>query len=361
MAVLQEYKCPCCGGAIAFDSAAQKMKCPYCDTEFEMEPLASYDEELKKETPDDMSWEEQAGSEWGDGETDELCTYVCNSCGGEIVCDENTAATSCPFCSNPVVMMGKLSGSLKPDYVIPFKIDKKAAKEALKKHYCGKRLLPKVFKEQNHIDEIKGIYVPFWIFDADANANVRYKGTRVRMWSTEEFDYTETSFYSIAREGSCSFEKVPVDGSSKIDDDLMESIEPFDFSDAVDFQTAYLAGYFADKYDVDEKASVERANERIKRSSEELLSSTASEYATLTPEYSSVQLKNSKAKYALYPVWLLNTSWNGNNYIFAMNGQTGKFVGDLPLDKQAFKKWLFGIWGVAGVALFALQFLFWLI
>ena len=361
MAVLQEYKCPCCGGAIAFDSAVQKMKCPYCDTEFEMESLASYDADLKKEIPDDMSWEEDAGTEWDEGEADGLCSYVCNSCGGEIVCDENTAATSCPYCSNPVVMMGKLSGSLKPDYVIPFKIDKKAAKEALKKHYLGKRLLPKVFKDQNHIDEIKGIYVPFWIFNADADGNVRYRATRVRMWSTEDFDYTETSFYSVVREGSLSFEHVPVDGSSKIDDALMESIEPFDFSQAVDFQTAYLAGYFADKYDVNAEQSIDRANERIKRSTEEVLASTVESYATMTPEYSSVQLKNGSAKYALYPVWLLNTSWNGNTYTFAMNGQTGKFVGDLPLDKKAYRKWLFGLAGIIGAAVFALQFLLWLI
>ncbi|MBE6563060.1 MAG: hypothetical protein E7660_04925 [Ruminococcaceae bacterium] len=361
MAVLQEYKCPCCGGAIAFDSAVQKMKCPYCDTEFEMESLASYDAELKKEIPDDMSWGDGAGGEWDEGEADGLASYVCKSCGGEIVCDENTAATSCPYCSNPVVMMGKLSGSLKPDYVIPFKIDKKAAKEALGKHYLGKRLLPKVFKDQNHIDEIKGIYVPFWIFDADANGSVRYKATRVRMWSTEDFDYTETSFYSVVREGSLSFEKVPVDGSSKIDDALMESIEPFDFSEAVDFQTAYLAGYFADKYDVDAGESIDRANERIKKSTEEVLASTVEGYSTTTPEYSSVQLKNGNAKYALYPVWLLNTSWNGNTYTFAMNGQTGKFVGDLPLDKKAYRKWLFALTGIIGAALLVIQYLLWLI
>ena len=72
-------------------------------------------------------------------------------------------------------MMGQVSGALKPDYVIPFKIDKKAAKEALQRHYKGKKLLPKIFKKENHIDEIKGVYVPFWLFDADADADIRYK------------------------------------------------------------------------------------------------------------------------------------------------------------------------------------------
>ena len=361
MSVLQQYKCPCCGGAIEFDSGLQKMKCPYCDTEFEMETLVSYDNELKNEASDDMAWETAAGGQWQEGEADGLRVYTCQSCGGEIVGDETTAATSCPFCGNPVVMMGQFSGALKPDYVIPFKLDKKAALEALKQHYGGKRLLPKIFTEENHIDEVKGVYVPVWLFDADADANIRYKATRIRTWSTSEYRYTETSYYAVVRAGTIGFERVPVDGSTKMDDALMESIEPFDFTDAVDFQTAYLAGYLADKYDVDSEQSITRANERIKKSTEQAFASTVKGYSSVMPESSSVHLKNGVAKYALYPVWLLNTSWNGEKYTFAMNGQTGKLVGDLPMDKGAYKKWLFGIAGAVSAAAFALSYLLWLL
>ena len=361
MSVLQQYKCPCCGGAIEFDSGLQKMKCPYCDTEFEMETLVSCDNELKNEASDDMAWETAAGGQWQEGEADGLRVYTCQSCGGEIVGDETTAATSCPFCGNPVVMMGQFSGALKPDYVIPFKLDKKAALEALKQHYGGKRLLPKIFTEENHIDEVKGVYVPVWLFDADADANIRYKATRIRTWSTSEYRYTETSYYAVMRAGTIGFERVPVDGSTKMDDALMESIEPFDFTDAVDFQTAYLAGYLADKYDVDSEQSITRANERIKKSTEQAFASTVKGYSSVMPESSSVHLKNGVAKYALYPVWLLNTSWNGEKYTFAMNGQTGKLVGDLPMDKGAYKKWLFGIAGAVSAAAFALSYLLWLL
>ena len=336
---LQEYKCPCCGGAIAFVSTLQKMKCPYCDSEFEIETLADYDNELKNQQADDMKWETGAGKEWQEGESDGLNSYVCNSCGGEIVGDENTAAAACPFCGNPVVMMGKLSGMLKPDMVIPFRLDKKAAKEALKKHMTGKYFLPKVFREENHIDEIKGIYVPFWLFDAKVNAQIRYHATRIRMWSDSDYDYTETSHYMALRSGKIDFEHVPVDGSSKMEDDLMESIEPYDFSEAVDFRPAYLAGYLADKYDVTAEESIERANERIKRSAEEAFAETVKGYDSVFPENSSIRFHGGRACYALYPVWLLNTSWNGKNYTFAMNGQTGKFVGDLPVDKAAARRW----------------------
>ena len=358
MPTLQEYKCPCCGGAIEFDSSLQKMKCPYCDTEFDMETLASYDAGLKDEQ-DSMEWETSAGGEWQEGEANGLRSYICRSCGGEIVGDANTAATSCPFCGNPVVMMGQFSGALRPDFVIPFKLDKNAAKAGLQKHLTGKRLLPKIFKDQNHIDEIKGVYVPFWLFDTDADARVRYRTTKLRCWSDSEYNYTETSHFLVHRGGSVGFEHVPVDGSSRMADDLMESIEPYDFSDAVDFQTAYLAGYLADKYDVDAEQSIERANERVKKSAEEAFASTVEGYDTVTAESSSVQLHGGKAKYALYPVWILNTTWKGQKYTFAMNGQTGKFVGDLPVDKVAARRWKLILTATFSAAVYAAAWLLW--
>lgn len=99
------------------------------------------------------------------------------------------------------------------------------------------------------------MYVPFWLFDTDADAQVRYRATQSRHWIDDKYGYTDTSHYLLRRGCSIGFEHVPVDGSSKMANDLMESIEPYDFADAVDFSTAYLAGYFADKYDVDAEES----------------------------------------------------------------------------------------------------------
>ena len=355
MAALQEYKCPACGGAIAFDSQLQKMKCPYCGTEYEMETLAAYDEELKNEKEDNIDWGKTGGGEWSEDELADLNVYGCKSCGGEIVVDGTTSATACPFCDNPVVIMGRFSGALRPNYIIPFKLDKKQAKAKFSEHLVGKKLLPKVFKDENHIDEIKGLYVPFWLFDADVDASIRYRATRVNVYSDSRYNYTRTSHYSVSRAGTAGFSNVPVDGSAKMDDDLMESIEPFDFKDAVDFQTAYLAGYLADKYDVAEGESIDRANERIRKSIEdEFAAAVGSQYEAIVPEQSSIQLQNGEAKYALYPVWVLNTTWRGEKYTFAMNGQTGKFVGNLPMDKGAYWKY-FSIYGaVSAVVVFAI-------
>ena len=361
MSVLQQYKCPCCDGAIEFNSTLQKMKCPYCDSEFEMETLQAYEAEQSSSVQENMTWDTAAGTQWQPGETDDLRVYCCNSCGGEIVADETTGASECPFCGNPVVMRGQFAGDLKPDLVIPFKLDKKAAMEALKSHYKGKVLLPKVFKDQNHVEQIKGMYVPVWLFDADADAHVRYKATRVRNWSDSQYHYTETSHYSVTRGGGIGFTNVPVDGSTKMDDALMESIEPYHMDEAVDFQSAYLAGYLADKYDVDSEASVERANERIKQSTEDAFAATVTGYTSVTPVNSQISLSNGQAKYALLPVWILNTEWNGQKFTFAMNGQTGKLVGDLPVDKSAYKTWLFGVAAAVSAAVFGLSYLFWLL
>ncbi len=355
MATLIDFKCPCCGGAINFDSSLQKMKCPYCDTEFDVSSLIAQNEALNETAKDDSyNWEKEAGTPWQGEDANGMKIYVCNSCGAEIIGDENLSSTLCPYCDNPVVMAGNLSGVLKPDYVIPFKLNKKDAIAGLKKHLEGKRLLPKIFKSENHLDEIKGVYVPFWLFDSDVNATVNYKATKVRVWSDKNYDYTETSHYSILRGGNIGFSHIPVDGSSKMPDDLMESLEPFDFSQAVDFNTAYLAGYLADKYDVDAPHSIGRANERIKKSTEERFMSTVEGYTGVEAQDSYISLYNSSSHYALYPVWLLNTTWNGQKFTFAMNGQTGKFVGDLPLDKKAKTRWFASIFAGVTAAAFAI-------
>lgn len=342
MAQLLEYKCPRCGGAISFDTSLQKMKCPFCDTEFDVDAVKMSQENLNE---DEMNWG-SSGEEWTAGY---MRVYACTSCGGEVIADDVTAASECPFCGNPVIMKGNLSGTLKPDIIIPFKLNKNAAIENFKKHLMGKRLLPKIFRTESKIEEIKGIYVPFWTYDTGADIAVSYKATKLRHWSDNDYDYTEKSYYSVYREGMIEFENIPVDASSKISDDLMDSIEPFDFNEAVPFTSAYLSGFFADKYDVTSEACSDRANMRIKRTTENAFRSTVQGYSSVDEGQSYIKLSGGRVRYALLPVWLMNVSWKGEKYTFAMNGQTGKFVGDLPLDKGAYAKW-FALLTAAGTA-----------
>ena len=359
-AAAPKLTCPACKAELNCEGISGEATCPGCDAEFQMEDLRAYAAQMAEKQDDNMNWDTEAGGQWQEGEADGLRIYGCKQCGGEIVADETTGATHCPYCGNPVVLTGHFAGLLKPDLVIPFKVDKKAAIAALQNHYKGKRLLPKVFKDQNHIEEVKGLYVPVWLFDTDADANVEYEATRVHRWSDSDYEYTETRHYAVIRGGGIGFENVPVDGSKKMDDTLMESIEPFDISDAVPFQTSYLPGYMADKYDVDAGESIERANERIKKSTEDAFRSTVMGYTTVTAVDSNIRLQNGKARYALYPVWILSTDWNGQKFTFAINGQTGKIAGDLPMDKGAFWKYLIGVAGAVTALAFAISYAAWL-
>ncbi|MBE6741961.1 MAG: hypothetical protein E7570_06605 [Ruminococcaceae bacterium] len=354
MSELFEYKCPNCGGAIEFDSSLQKMKCPYCDSEFDVEALKNMDACLSEQQPDAFVWENAQGKQWDEGEEARMSIFVCTSCGGEIVCDETTAATSCPYCNNPVVMAGRLSGTLKPDFVIPFKLNKEQAKAALKAYVGKKKFAPKLFGSSNKLEEIKGIYVPFWLFDSDADAAVSYRATRTTTWSDKDYRYTKTDHFDVFRRGNMSFMNIPVDGSSKMADDLMESIEPFNFGEAVDFQTAYLSGYLADKYDVGMEASIGRANQRIKSSCEETLRTTVHGYETVNVNNSSVQISNGSAKYALYPVWLMNTRYKNELLTFALNGQSGKIVGNIPVSVPKLAALFAGITVVATPLIFVI-------
>ena len=368
------YKCPACTGPLHFESKTGKMECDYCGSVFtvqEIEALyAAKDEQAEnafnaaqqsaeEEIVDSLnvSWDpSQAGGVWG-AESEGLRAYSCPSCGAELICDATTAATSCPYCNNPTIVPGQFSGTLMPDLIVPFRLDKEAAKDALREHFKGKKLLPRAFSSENHLDEVKGVYVPFWLFDADADADAAFNATRVRSWSDRNFNYTETRYYRLYRSGNVRFENVPVDGSVKMPDDVMESLEPFDTSKAVPFKKAYLTGFFADRYDVSAEDSLGRANERVKNSTLQAFSRTTAGYASVNSAGTNLRLFNTRTKYALLPVWILNTSWRGKNYQFAMNGQTGKFVGDLPTDNGAYWKYRLLYGGIVAAAAFALQML----
>ena len=337
---LVSYKCPNCGGSVVFDPKKQKFCCEFCMSEFtkeEMEAAALKSTETsgtqEESSAADTAQNNNAGST---NQNEDALVYICPSCGAELICDETTAATSCPYCGNPTVVPGQFSGVLKPDYVIPFKVSKKEAIEKLKMHYKGRPYLPKSFKDDNHIEEIQGVYVPFWMFDGKASGEASYKATTSKVYEKGDEEITETRHYEVSRAGSIGFEKIPVDASSKMPDDHMDSIEPYDYSGLKAFSTAYLPGFLADKYDVSVKDSQKRADTRCASTLEDALRGTVTGYDSCTLEHKQIDLKRGKVHYALLPVWMLHTKWNGQDFLFAMNGQTGKMVGDLPTSKGKF-------------------------
>ena len=356
------YKCPNCGGRVEFDSSSQMMHCPYCSSNYEVASLSGLDDVLQAPASsaagapppspaERLDWQLPSQT-WAEEEQANMQVYTCKSCAGAIISDATLAATSCPYCGNPVVISERFRGYLKPDAIIPFQLDKNFAKAALLKHYEGAPLLPKRFKDENFINEIKGVYVPFWLFDTICDADAAYRCTTVRHYSDSDYDYTETSEYAVERSGSMVFQRMPVDGSKALADELMESIEPFNFSQLVAFQSAYLSGYFANRYDVDAKAAIPRAEQRMGSTAASVLETSVQGYSTVRTERFNAYFRNPRCTYALLPVWLLSTTFDGKTYTFAMNGQTGRLVGDLPIDNRRY----WGYFAKVGLGVMAVIF-----
>ena len=350
-AQVTNYQCPSCTGPLHFVGASGKLECDYCGSTYDVAEIeAFYAEKEEKAAAAQQSAEEKTAAErqaaeeggwempdlsadWG-AEGDGMKAYSCPSCGAELLCDATTAATSCPYCGNPSVIPGQFTGILKPDFVLPFKLSKEDAIKALKKHYLKKPLLPSTFSKANHLEEIKGVYVPFWMYDGEASGSAQFHATQVHTYTSGDYEITETSHYDVRRAGSIAFEKIPVDASSKMPDDYMDSIEPYDYAELRPFSTAYLPGFLADKYDVSVEDSRERADTRCAGSLLSALERTVSGYTTCNETSRDIHLKRGKVHYALLPVWILNTRWEGKDFLFAMNGQTGKLVGNLPVSTK---------------------------
>lgn len=353
------YKCPACTGPLHFVGASGKLECDYCGNAYdvaEMEAMyaseekqaaeahAAAEEADKSSRSDGEAWDASGLEQWGLDEG--MKAYGCPSCGAELICDATTAATQCPYCGNPTVVPGQFSGGLKPDCIIPFKLDEAAAKAALANHYKGKKFLPNGFASGNKLKELKGVYVPFWLFDGEADADAVFDASNSRTFRRGDYEITETQHFLVRRAGTVPFQKIPVDASTKMPDAHMDAIEPFDYSELRDFSSAYLPGFLADKYDVTAEASSARADERAANTAVAAMAADVTRYQTCLMRDHQVNLRRGKVHYGLLPVYLLGTKWEGKEYLFAMNGQTGKLIGDLPVDKGKYWTWFAGLTAV---------------
>jgi len=349
------YKCPACTGPLHFVGESGMLECDYCGSKFtvgEIEKLYAASEEKAAEA---FSEAEKSGEHSSQEEYfgEDMRAYNCPECGAQLICDDTTAASCCPYCGNPTIVPGQLDGALRPDFIIPFRLSKEDAMNALREHYKGKFLLPKAFSSENHIQEIQGVYVPFWLYSGGTDAHASYKTTTTYVYEAGDYTVTETRHFDVFRSGSLEFEKVPVDGSKKMPDDLMDSIEPFDYSELKPFSTAYMPGFLANKYDESFTDCEPRAESRVENTVLDRLESTVNGYQTVICKDSDASFRHGRPQYALLPVWMLSTRRKDKSYLFAMNGQTGKMVGDLPLDKGRF--WgLFGAITAGGTALLSL-------
>lgn len=324
-----DNKCPSCGANIAFDAKRQLWHCEYCDSDFTLE-------ELNKRASNASS-EENNKSE----EVIDVDTYTCKNCGAVLMADENTAALFCVYCGNTAIIKNKLTGIYAPHYIIPFKNTKEEIIENFKNLQKGRILMPKFFNNPKNIEKITGVYIPFWLFDVKINGTVELSGTKVTSWTSGDYHYTKTDFYKLLRSANVDFVRIPADGASRFDDELMQSLEPFDYTTLKKYNHAYLAGFLAEKYDIDQNNMKDNAINRAKNSVMNEIKGTCLAYTAVTEKNNNLEAKEINANYVLLPVWMLNINYKNKTYTFAMNGQSGKLVGDIPVHKgKAFLLWL---------------------
>ena len=314
--------CTYCGGTTKFDPTVGKLKCEFCDAVFSQEEAEAFFKEKEKRES-----EKESGGDWGN-DSESMKALRCSTCGAELIADSNTAATLCPYCGNSTMVEGQFSGSVKPDLIIPFAFTKKQAEEKYHEYYQKRRLIPRAFIEGNTIQEIQGVYVPFWLYDGTVSIDAEYTACDKTETQTE----TIKKLFTVRRRGNIAFKNVPADASKRMPDDIMDSVEPYKFSELKPFSKTYLPGFLAEKFDVEGDDDLERAEKRVKETAKQKTRETV-KHDSIENSRENFTVNYTEKKYALLPIWYLTTKWNGQQYDFAMNGQTGAFTGDLPVDK----------------------------
>ncbi len=312
-----DHECPSCGAQLPFNPKSQKWDCPYCGSSYSLEELTEIEEKIKKASDESVSIDE----------------YTCSNCGAGIIADQNTSATFCVYCGSASIIKSQFKGEFKPDKIIPFKNTKEEVVKKFRGFAKGKIFAPKDFTDMKNLEKVTGVYIPFWTYDADVSARLDGIGKNTKTWRSGDYVYTKTDEYTVMRDGTMKYERVPADGSKKFDDDTMDSVEPFDYSGIKDFNMSYLSGFLSEKYDVSKEEAKKRADSRIINSSKDELLKTA-KYQSVSVSNMNCNIDNKKTEYVLLPVWMLNIKYNDKLHLFAMNGQTGKMVGNVPIDNK---------------------------
>ena len=329
-------KCPNCNANLVFDADSQMMVCEYCMSRFTAEQLKNT---IVPEAPEDSD----AGSRIHRADAkenikkklgDQGVQFICNACGATVVTDANTSATFCAFCGSPAIIGQRLDEEFSPDYILPFKYGKE---EAVKKffNWCkGGRWTPFDFVSDKNIEKLTGLYVPFWLYDVESDVDVQGEAVNEVSHTTGSTTTVTTSYYNFRRRNFLSWRHIPLDGSSRIDDKLMEAIEPFNFKAIKDFDPVYMQGFFAERYDQTGDDLKGRLVGRVKEYITEELSPSFKKYnrGVKVKKDDSV-IYEPKMFYAMMPVWFLHYKYHGKSYDFCMNGQTGEVAGIPPVSR----------------------------
>lgn len=338
------YKCPSCGAPLKFNPDNQQFTCEFCGSEFTEQKIqqlyAEREAKVSQAEKKEKAQEEQKAQQTQQGKTaeeqafeDEAVVYNCPSCGAQVVTTATTSATMCFYCQNPVVLGGRLSGNFKPDRVIPFALTKEKAKEKFMEMCRKKKFLAKGFASEKQFEKLQGVYFPYWYVDEQKQAHMMAKGNKIRTWRSGNKEYTETSIYGLERGGDLIIKNVFERALKSQDRDMLQSVHPYDLTQAKPFAMSYLAGFQAEKRDIERADINEAVQARMQQYSKQLLMDTMKGYSGVRVENYNERIDLESWNYTLLPVWIVTYKYKDKIWPFAINGQTGKTYGELPTSK----------------------------
>lgn len=323
-----DKKCPNCGGTMDFNPANGKLRCPYCESEFEIN--ATDGATVNGMEADFFKAEYRENCDWGTATR----TILCKSCGGETVYDANTLSSVCPYCGSNQVMETQ-SNTMAPVGVCTFKIAKNTAADRFKKWIKKKLFCPSKAKKNCKPGHFNGVYIPVWTFDTDTVTDFSAKYGIDRSYVDSKGNtHTRTDWYSVSGTHREFIDDHTVIATDRYDTSLLKSLLPFDTANNLTYDPQYLAGFAAEKYSVGLNEGWERAKTGI---SEILKSSISSEIKRDKHADKVDRLKmnvfynNIKYKYLLAPVWISSFKYKDKIYNFMVNGETGKISGKTPV------------------------------
>ncbi len=323
------YKCINCGGPLEYNAQKLKFACEYCRSEYTEQQLKDHFGNLDDDLDQQMQSEEQS-------EQDQLygtALYSCNSCGAEVIAEtENTAATFCVYCHSPVVISNRLTGQFRPNKVIPFKISEEDAKNKFREFCKKKKFLPGNFLSDAQLDMMKGVYYPYWLVDSNKDGGIRATAKKVKEWKDGDYEYKETKIYRVVREGRINFTGYP---HTAINDEnhakALKYVNPFDDEEFRPFTMAYLSGFLAEKRDLERTDVQSEVDKELADYAKKIYRETVEGYDSVTIDDFHIRTLDEHWDYGLMPVWLMTFKYNDKDYMYAMNGQTGKNYGELPV------------------------------
>ncbi len=304
-----DHKCNQCGAPLDFNTNTQTWICKYCKKEYNIENL------------------QYNINKFNNTQTNNIDVYECGNCGAKVIGNESTASTKCLYCGNSIIVKKNLDGIYKPDYIITFKRSKEEVIDSLSKSLKSKFFSDKEFGNVKNIKEITRLYVPYWLITCEVMASI--KG----LFHYESDNYTKNKI--CYRLGTMHFDRVPADAKRNLNDEFLQGIEPFDYTELIPFEYPYLAGMIAECYDQSEKEIIKgQIKKRIEEAAEDKLSSTIRGKNNFSVNERSTFIKNDKIEYVLVPIWFIKLEYEGIEYEFCINDQNGKIAGKRHINKK---------------------------